>query len=156
MVPSPIIWKTPARARCQKNLGLVRVTPWANFAVFSDPLALWSTLMNYNSNHQVSMCGTWNICSLLRIFVNCCQPKKRPTIWIWVHLLENLVISTENSVILTPHIDFCTKELYYHGLLPSPPGGLVFEIRAANSNIVLDLFFRKGNYVFLKFYPGIV
>jgi hypothetical protein len=51
------------------------------------------TLVNYNN--ALSMCDTF-LRKMLSppIFVNYCQPKKRPTIWIWVQLLESLVIST--------------------------------------------------------------
>jgi len=51
---------------------------------------LWSTLNNYDSN--LSMLGTLlKKNPLFRIFVNYCQSKKRPTIWIWMQLPQGIV-----------------------------------------------------------------
>ena len=99
LVPSPK--KYPAWAGWSKRLRLVWATPWVDFAVITDQLS--STIT------AISPCVALSSkkISLLRIFVNYCQPKKRPTIWNWVQLLENLIIST-------PNIDFCIKELYRH------------------------------------------
>ena len=51
---------------------------------------------NYNRNLSYVPLS-WKICCLCWIFVNYCQPQKRPTIWIWVQSLENLVIATPNT-----------------------------------------------------------
>jgi len=64
----------------------------------------WSTLINYNS--ILSMCGT-SLKFLLPppdIRGLTCQPEKRPTIWIWVQVLGNLVISN-------PKIDFLNQRI---------------------------------------------
>jgi len=80
------------------SLGLVRATPWADFAVITNQL--WSTIT------AIFPCVTlsWRFGSFLRIFVIYCQPQKRPTIWIWVQLLENLAISN-------PNIDFLYQRI---------------------------------------------
>jgi len=93
-------------------------TPWADFAAITDQL--WSTITAIFPCVALS----WKTCSLLWIFVNYYQPKKRPTICIWVQVLENLVIST-------PNIDFwyqlnCSSESYNHSLFPSPRPDMQF------------------------------
>jgi len=72
--------KNLAWAGWPKRLGLVRATPWADFAVISNQP--WSTMT------AIFPCWAlfWKNCSLFRILVNYCQRKKRPTIWIWVQL----------------------------------------------------------------------
>ena len=81
---------TTARAVWPKRLGLVPATPWADLVVIGDQL--WSTIIAIFPCVALS----WKNCSLLQIFAKYCQPKKKPTLWNWVHLPENLVISTTN------------------------------------------------------------
>jgi len=89
LIPSPK--KNPARAEWPKRLGLVRVTPWADFAVIGAELC--STIVAIFSCVALS----WKFGSLFQIIVDYCQPQKRTTIWIWVQLLENFVNLNPNN-----------------------------------------------------------
>jgi len=97
MVQTPCwVFETQKRKKERKTLGwygkLRRAVGW--FCRYH-----WSILINFwNYNSNLSCVPlSWKICCLCWIFVNYCQPKKRPTIWIWVQSLENLVIATPNT-----------------------------------------------------------
>jgi len=75
----------------------------------------WSTLIKWQQSFHAWQFLEKN-CSQLQIFMNYCQPNrdKRPSIWIWVQLLKNLVIST-------PNIDFLYQRIVQSWFDSSPP-----------------------------------
>ena len=99
-----------ARAGWPRRLGLVRAIPWVHFAVIG--VQLFSTMT------AIFPCAA---------LIDKIAPSSR---WSWIsanptrdlrfkferNYFENLVLSHPNN-------DFCTKELFNLGLLPSPRGG---------------------------------
>jgi len=61
----------------------------------------WSTLINLGSNLSIPV---RHFLEFFCLFMNYCQAGKRTTIWIWMQLLENLVI-------LTPNIDLLYQRI---------------------------------------------
>jgi len=88
-----------ARASCLKRLGLVRATPWVDFAVMSVQLCSTMTVI------FPCMVFSWEFCSILWIIVDYCQPPKET-----YDFNLCVVTLTLDSVISHPNRD-CLQEI---------------------------------------------